>query len=213
MLNFVKKNLFIVLIFIITLSIGFLTFLTFIGKSFIDLNEQNLQILLVINILLLVFFFIIIFLEVKNSLREDLKIKGSIANIKYITFFSFFTLIPSVLISVFSLFLFSFALDKYFDKKITTAVNNSYEIAKNYVEDVRNKIESDIVLIGYDLNKSINIYYDNLPRFINILKTQKIIRDVDEIHLIDSQGNLLLTTLEDEEEFKKPSGSEENLFF
>ena len=205
MLNFVKKNLFIVLIFIITLSIGFLTFLTFIGKSFIDLNEQNLQILLVINILLLVFFFIIIFLEVKNSLREDLKIKGSIANIKYITFFSFFTLIPSVLISVFSLFLFSFALDKYFDKKITTAVNNSYEIAKNYVEDVRNKIESDIVLIGYDLNKSINIYYDNLPRFINILKTQKIIRDVDEIHLIDSQGNLLLTTLEDEEEFKKPS--------
>ena len=205
MLNFVKKNLFIVLIFIITLSIGFLTFLTFIGKSPIDLNEQNLQILLVINILLLVFFFIIIFLEVKNSLREDLKIKGSIANIKYITFFSFFTLIPSVLISVFSLFLFSFALDKYFDKKITTAVNNSYEIAKNYVEDVRNKIESDIVLIGYDLNKSINIYYDNLPRFINILKTQKIIRDVDEIHLIDSQGNLLLTTLEDEEEFKKPS--------
>ena len=205
MLNFVKKNLFIVLIFIITLSIGFLTFLTFIGKSFIDLNEQNLQILLVINILLLVFFFIIIFLEVKNSLREDLKIKGSIANIKYITFFSFFTLIPSVLISVFSLFLFSFALDKYFDKKITTAVNNSYEIAKNYVEDVRNKIESDIVLIGYDLNQSINIYYDNLPRFINILKTQKIIRDVDEIHLIDSQGNLLLTTLEDEDEFKKPS--------
>ena len=205
MLNFVKKNLFIVLIFIITLSIGFLTFLTFIGKSFIDLNEQNLQILLVINILLLVFFFIIIFLEVKNSLREDLKIKGSKANIKYITFFSFFTLIPSVLISVFSLFLFSFALDKYFDKKITTAVNNSYEIAKNYVEDVRNKIESDIVLIGYDLNKSINIYYDNLPRFINILKTQKIIRDVDEIHLIDSQGNLLLTTLEDEGEFKKPS--------
>ena len=60
---FVKKNFFIVLIFIITLSIGFLTFLTFIDKSFIDLNEQNLQILLVINILLLVFFFIIIFVD------------------------------------------------------------------------------------------------------------------------------------------------------
>ena len=86
MLNFVKKNLFIVLIFIITLSIGFLTFLTFIDKSFIDLNEQNLQILLVINILLLVFFFIIIFLEVKNSLREDLKIKGSKAYILQLSF-------------------------------------------------------------------------------------------------------------------------------
>ena len=56
------------------------------------------------------------------------------------------------------MFLFSFALEKYLDKKITTAVNNSYEIAKNYVEDVRNKIESDIVLIAFDLNKSIDVF-------------------------------------------------------
>ena len=34
-------------------------------------------------------------------------------------------------------------------------------MAKNYVEEIRNKIESDIVLIGYDLNKNINIFYDN----------------------------------------------------
>ena len=37
----------------------------------------------------------------------------------------------------------------YFDKKITVAVNNSYEIAKSYVEDVRNKIESDILLYSF----------------------------------------------------------------
>ena len=43
------------------------------------------------------------------------------------------------LISLFSLFLLSFALDKYFDKKITTAVNNSYEIAKSYTEEVKKK--------------------------------------------------------------------------
>ena len=205
MKNFIKKNIFIIFIFLVTLCIGFFTFLTFIDKSFIDLNQQNLQILLIINIFLLIFFFIVIYLEIKNSLKDDHNLKGSSANLKYITFFSFFTLIPSVLIAVFSLFLFSFALDKYFDKKITTAVNNSYEIAKNYVEDLRNKIESDIVLIGYDLNKSIDIFYDNPIRFKNILKTQKIIRDVDEIHLIDSQGNLITSSLDDFKNFKKPS--------
>ena len=98
---------------------------------------------------------------------------------------------------MFSLFLFSFALEKYFDKKITTAVNNSYEIAKNYVDDVRNKIESDIVLVSIDLNKNVNIFYDNPYRFKNLLKTQKYIRDVDEIHLIDSAGNLISSTLND----------------
>ena len=205
MIDFIKKNIFIILVFIATLSVGFLTFLTFIDKSFIELSEFNLQSLLIVNVILLIIFFIIIFIEVKNSLKDDINIRGSKANRKYITFFSLFTLIPSVLISIFSLFLFSFALEKYLDKKITTAVNNSYEIAQNYVEDVRNKIESDIVLIGFDLNKNIDIFYDNPKRFENFLKTQKLIRDVDEIHLIDSSGNLIISTLDDRQTFTQPS--------
>ena len=205
MIDFIKKNIFIILVFIATLSVGFLTFLTFIDKSFIELSEFNLQSLLIVNVILLIIFFIIIFIEVKNSLKDDINISGSKANRKYIAFFSLFTLIPSVLISVFSLFLFSFALEKYLDRKITTAVNNSYEIAKNYVEDVRNKIESDIVLIAFDLNKNIDIFYDNPKRFKNFLITQKLIRDVDEIHLIDSSGNLIISSIDDRQTFVQPS--------
>ena len=205
MLDFIKKNIFICVIFIITLSIGFLTFLTFINKSFIELNETNLQTLLGLNIVLLLIFFVLIFLEIKNALRSNINVNGSKANKKYIAFFSLFTLIPSILISIFSLFLFSFALEKYFDNKITTAVNNSYEIAKNYVDDVRNKIESDIVLITLDLNKNVNIFYDNPSRFKNLLITQKYIRDVDEIHLIDSSGNLLVTTNTKKKDFIPPN--------
>ena len=205
MLDFIKKNIFICVIFIVTLSIGFLTFLTFINKSFLELNETNLQTLLILNVVLLLVFFVLIFIEIKNSLRIDINVEGSKANKKYIAFFSLFTLIPSILISIFSLFLFSFALEKYFDNKITTAVNNSYEIAKNYVDDVRNKIESDIVLITLDLNKNVNIFYDNPSRFKNLLITQKFIRDVDEIHLIDSSGNLILTTNTQKKEFVPPN--------
>ena len=205
MLDFIKKNIFICVIFIITLSIGFLTFLTFINKSFIELNQTNLQTLLGLNIVLLLIFFVLIFLEIKNALRSNINVNGSKANKKYIAFFSLFTLIPSILISIFSLFLFSFALEKYFDNKITTAVNNSYEIAKNYVDDVRNKIESDIVLITLDLNKNVNIFYDNPSRFKNLLITQKYIRDVDEIHLIDSSGNLLVTTNTKKKDFIPPN--------
>ena len=48
--NLLKKNIYLIILFIITLSIGFLTFLTFIDKGFIELSDQNLQILLVLNI-------------------------------------------------------------------------------------------------------------------------------------------------------------------
>ena len=194
MLAFIKRNIFLIVIFVFTLTVGFVTFLTFIEKSFIKLNEFNLQILLIVDLALLILFFLLIFLDIKKSLKQDISVKGSLANRKYITFFSLFTLIPSILISVFSLFLFSFALEKYFDKKITVAVNNSYEIAKSYVEDVRNKIESDILLVSLDLNKSVNIFYENPKRFMNILNTQKLVREIDEIYLIDSNGNLIISS-------------------
>ena len=204
MSDFIKKNILIVLVFIISLSLGLLTFLTFIDKSFINLNDYNLQLLLISNIVLLFVFFIIVFLEVKNSLRNNIDVSGSKANRKYIAFFSLFTLIPSILISIFSLFLLSFALDQYLDKKIISAVNNSYDIAKSYVDNVKNKIESDIVLVGIDLNKNVNSFYDNPNRFKNILIAQKLIRNIDEIHLIDSLGNLILST-EAESDFIPPS--------
>ena len=158
MYDFIKKNIYLIFLFIITLSVGFLTFLTFIDKSPIELSSQNLQYLLILNIVLLSFLFIFIFLEINKAIKNDIDTDGLKSNKKYITYFALFTFIPSILISIFSLFLFSFALEKYFDKKVTTVVNNSYELAKNYVDEVRDKIQSEIVLIAFDVNKSKKIF-------------------------------------------------------
>tara|TARA_B100000780_G_scaffold172230_1_gene120596 strand:+ start:14 stop:1798 length:1785 start_codon:yes stop_codon:yes gene_type:complete len=204
MIDFIKKNIFIGLIFLITLALGFITFLTFIDKSFLKLTDQNLQLLLTVNIGLLLVFFYMIFKEVSSSLKIDVDVSGSKANRKYITFFALFTLIPSILISLFSLFLLSYALDKYLDKKITTAVNNSYEIAKSYTEEVRTKTQSEIILIAYDLNKSVNFLRSNINQFKSFLNTQKIIRDIDEVHIIEADGSLYLTTLDDTSLYKPP---------
>ncbi len=205
MIDFIKKNILVICIFIITLFVGFLTFLTFIDKSFIQLNDQNLQYLLLVNISLLLFFFFFIYIEIKKSIKNDIDVEGSKANKKYITFFSLFTIIPSILISVFSLFLFSFALEKYFDKKITTAVNNSYELAKDYVEEVRDKIQSEAVLIAFDINKSAKYLATNPKEFKQFLSTQKLIRGVDEIHIINNQRKIILSTLDEPNKYKPPA--------
>ncbi len=191
MFALLKRNLFIIVIFILTISLGFLTFLTFINKSFVKLNEDNLEILLISNIILVLLFFVLIFIDIKNSIKNNINVRGSVANRKYIVSFALFTLIPSLLIAIFSLFIFSFALEKYFDKKITTAVNNSYEIAKNYLDEKRNKIESEIVLIAFDLNKYEELYKSDPDRYQVILNTQRFLRDIDQLHLIDQDGKLL----------------------
>ena len=93
MAEFIKKNIFIILIFFVTLFVGFITFLTFIDKSFIQLNDNNLQYLLLANIILLIFFFFFAFLEIKNSIKKEINVEGAKSNKKYITFFALFTLI------------------------------------------------------------------------------------------------------------------------
>ena len=204
MSDFIKKNIYLIILFIITLSIGFLTFLTFIDKGFIELNDQNLQYLLILNIILLISLFLFIFSEIQKAIKNDIDKDGLKSNKKYITYFALFTLIPSVLISIFSLFLFSFALEKYFDKKVTTVVNNSYELARSYVEEIKNKIQSEIVLIAFDVNKSKKFLNDNTNEYKRFLNTQKIIRDVDEIHIIDLNKKLLFTSLKAPQTYTPP---------
>ena len=204
MFEFFKKNLLIIGLFLITLFVGFLTFLTFINRSFIELNQLNLQYLLILNIFLLFLLFIFIYFEINRSIKNDIDKGGLTSNKKYITYFSLFTLIPSILISIFSLFLFSFALEKYFDKKVTTVVNNSYELAKSYVQEAQNKVKSDIVLIAFDINKSAKFLNDNELEYIRFLKTQKLIREIDEIHIIDIDKKLIFTNLADRSKYLPP---------
>ena len=211
MTEFIKKNIYLIFLFIITLFVGFLTFLTFIDKSFIKLTPENLQYLLVFNILLLVILFLFIFFEIRKAIKSDIDNDGLKSNKKYITYFSLFTLIPSVLISIFSLFLFYFALEKYFDKKVTTVVNNSYELAKSYVEEVRNKIQSEIVLVAFDTNKSKKFLNDNFDEYKRFLNTQKIIRNLDEIHIINDKKELLFSTLNKNETYTPPVDKALNL--
>ena len=211
MSSFIKKNIYLIFLFIITLSVGFLTFLTFIDKGLIELSNKNLQFLLIFNIILLFILFIFIFIETNKAIKNDIDKDGLKSNKKYITYFALFTLIPSLLISIFSLFLFSFALEKYFDKKVTTVVNNSYELAKNYVEEVRNKIQSDIILIAFDIDKSKKFLNENRNEYKRFLNTQKIIRGVDEIHIINTQKKLLFTTLTDQKLYIPPVDQALNL--
>ena len=82
--------------------LGIITFLTFINQGFVPLTDKNLQILLIIDVILLLVFFYLIFRNILRlySARKRNK-TGYQTNIKYISLFSLFTFIPSLLIAIF----------------------------------------------------------------------------------------------------------------
>jgi two-component system nitrogen regulation sensor histidine kinase NtrY len=112
-------------------------------------------------------------------------------------------------VAVFSLILFNVGLQKYFDQKITSAVNNSYEVARNYIEETKRSVEADVLLIGFDFSRYSGVFFSNPNRFSQIVRTQKELRKVDEIYLIDSSGSILVAnTNNPEDEFITPSDKE-----
>jgi two-component system, NtrC family, nitrogen regulation sensor histidine kinase NtrY len=212
MFRIIKNFNWIILSSFLCIFLGIVTFLTFINEGFVPLTDENLQILLIIDICLLLIFFTLIF---KNFYRfyytGKKNKKGSQTNLKYISVFSLFTVIPSLIVAIFSLVIFNFGIQKYFDKQITNAVNNSFDVAKNYLEESKENVLSDVILMSVGLNRASGFYYSNLNRFKNIMRSEKILRRVDDVYLIDSLGNILLSDVRDmTEEFVIPSDEDYN---
>ena len=194
MFKIIKNFNWIILSSFTCIFLGILTFLTFINEGFVPLTEKNILILLSLDIILLLIFFYLIFRNFFRFYTAGKKNKsGSQTNFKYISLFSIFTLIPSLLVAIFSLFIFNFGLQKYFDDQITQAVNNSNDVAKNYLEESKKNIKSDIILMSVGLNRVSNFYYSNPKQFLRVVGAEKILRKIDDIYLIDSAGNILLS--------------------
>jgi len=198
MIHIIKNYKWVIASSLICIIFGLLTFFTFINQSFIKLNDYNVQVLLIIDLLLLIIFFTLVIFETYKILNERRKGKlGSATSLRYIIFFSTTTLLPSILIALFSLILFNVTLQNYFDKKIKTAINNSSELAKNYLEEVRNSIESDILLVHFDVNAKPSMFYENPKLFARLLASQRLLRRLDEVHLLDSSGNIIMSSVVD----------------
>ena len=212
MFKIIKNFNWIILSSFLCIFMGIVTFLTFINEGFVPLTDKNLQSLLIIDLFLLLVFFTLIF---KNFYRfyyaRKKNKKGYQTNLKYISVFSLFTVIPSLIVAIFSLFIFNFGIQNYFDKQITNAVNNSYDVAKNYLEESKENVLSDVILMSVGLNRASGFYYSNQNRFKNIMKSEKILRRIDDVYLIDSLGNILLSDVRDvAEEFIVPSDEDYN---
>ena len=196
---------------LVSIFLCILTFLAFINPKLLSFSDDNLQTLLLIDVVLLILFFIIIFKKSSNIYFEHKNKKlGSGTSLKYISFFTLFTFIPSFLIALFSLFIFNYGLENFFNSQITKAVNNSYDVAKSYSDQNNKTLESDVFLMSVGLNRASPLFYSDPNRFKNIARSEKLLRRVDDIFLIDSSGNIIFSDSESVNEFLIPTEDEFN---
>ena len=211
MFNKLKGFKTVILLSIVCFALCILTFLAFINPKLLFFSNINLQLLLFFDLILLLIFLIIVFKKSSNLyfLIKNKKV-GSKTSTRYISLFTLFTFIPSFLIAIFSLFIFNYGLQNFFNKQITKAVNSSYDMAKSYLEQNKKMVESDVFLMSVGLNRASTLFYSSPERFKTIAKSEKLLRRVDDIFLIDSAANIIYSDTNDETGFVKPSEDEIN---
>jgi two-component system nitrogen regulation sensor histidine kinase NtrY len=208
--NFKNLKVVIALTFI-CIFLCILTFLAFINPKLLFSLGIDLQILLILDLILFTIFFLIIFKKIFNLYSENKKKKiGFKTSSKYISLFTLFTFIPSFSIAVFSLFIFNFGLQNFFNKKITNAINNSYDVAKSYLEQNKQTVKSDVFLMSVGLNRASYLFYSSPKRFKDIARSEKLLRRVNDIFLIDSASNIIFSDTEGGNNFTKPNEDEFN---
>ena len=122
MFKIIKNFNWIILSSFLCIFMGIVTFLTFINEGFVPLTDKNLQTLLVVDIILLLIFFTLIFKNFYRFYYTGKKDKrGSKTNLKYISIFSVFTLIPSLIVAIFSFDNHSIGIGNLFENSVIKA--------------------------------------------------------------------------------------------
>ena len=211
MLNKIKNFKLIIVLSFVCIFLCILTFLAFINSNILFFSKLNLQVLLILDVILLIVFLLIVIKKSRNLyyLNKNKKI-GSKTSLRYISLFTLFTFIPSFFIALFSLFIFNFGLQNFFNDQISIAVNNCYDVAISYSEQNKKLVEGDVFLMSVGLNRASSLFYSNTKRFKDIVRSEKILRRIDDIFLIDSSSNIIFSDADSNYNFIKPTEEEFN---
>ena len=153
---------------------------------------MNVEILLILNLLLLFTLILSISLKIyKNYLKKKSLELGGKTSKNLVLSFLIISSLPSFLIVIFSIIIFNYGIQKWFDDKILSLVNNSRNIAINYLNDYQKSIVKDLKLIANDLNRNKKILLSDKKKFKKYIQFQANFREIKNIFLINNKGKLI----------------------
>ncbi|QQV75419.1 Adaptive-response sensory-kinase SasA [Rickettsia tillamookensis] len=194
MLSYLKQNLrsyFSSRVLIFTLAIAAIIFacatfyvISLESKNFstiIGFLLVDLAIFLILGVLLTQKFF------TQNSNNDSSKLQNRI-----VIAFSLVAAIPTIIVSVFSVYFFNLSVQAWFDKKISTVLDQSVIVAESYIAEHKLQLKETALAVAEDLS---DMYYDlihNPALFTKTLNTEAEMRSLDEAIVLNKSTNTIV---------------------
>ena len=179
-----NKNRLIYLFTFISVILGVTTYYVFVSKT-----NFNLVITLAVFDLVSIFMLAIlitmkIFELKKNSTEQGLQTE-------IVMIFSLITIIPTLMISIFSIYFFIFGMQSWFNSKVTSMLDLSLNIGESYITEHNSHLKNTAISFVEDLRKYPNLK-DDKDIIHKILNTYADLRGLDEVILFEGKTRTIL---------------------
>jgi len=162
--------------------------------KFDKLNNFHNVFILSLVLFFVLFSFLTFFIVNRISFfyqNYKLKKTGQELQKKILLIFATIVMTPTLLIAFFSIFIFDTALSGWFNKKISTAISQSVEVANQYLEEHQSAMRGDILELVNIINSNSNNLSSDKIKFNKFLDKYTLSHNLSEAVIIDSIGNVL----------------------
>jgi two-component system nitrogen regulation sensor histidine kinase NtrY len=116
-----------------------------------------------------------------------LGVTGSQLQNKVVKAFSLVTIIPTIIISIFSILFFYFGIKDWFNQSINTVLNESVAVAEAYLDEHKTNLRADSLAMGKDLQRDLHLAISTPNLFENIINNQVALRSLSEAIILQNQ--------------------------
>jgi two-component system nitrogen regulation sensor histidine kinase NtrY len=132
------------------------------------------------------------FVEMWAERRRGLA--GSRLQVRLVVLFSLISVLPTIIVAVFSYLFFSFGIESWFSDKVRTAISESVEVADAYVKEHQQAIRADALGMANALDQYAATMVISPQDLVQALTIQASMRGLTEAAVLDNKGNMVART-------------------
>ncbi|MBO88422.1 MAG: two-component sensor histidine kinase [Rickettsiales bacterium] len=171
---------------------GIATYAAMAGATLFE--DQPTIVLLLLNldlILALLLAFLIVRRIVAIWTERRRGSAGSRLHVKLVVWFGLVSVIPAIVVGVFSVSFFNLGVEAWFSERVRTALTESSAAAAIYLQEHRRNIRADAMAMARDLNRDSFWLREDPERFKSTVELQATIREISEAIVFDGDGEIL----------------------
>ena len=186
------------LVFIIlVLCFGAASFLTLLGLTPIEPTENVILAVTIVNAVLVTAMIFLVGREIYALLQSRKKGRAAARmHIRIVGLFGIVAAFPAILVAIIAGITLDLGLDRLFDNRTRTIIDNSVSVAESYVGETAATLNFNTINMGFLLSRNRSAYVLDRVAFGKFMDGQRKARGMLSASLIDENGSVILSSVD-----------------